>query len=80
MKEAILPVPDTFFEESKSPELIRCKDCKNRKKNKFCLKIMKYKEDYGYCDEAERKEEVRPYDHVWDMYLDEFEDEERKEE
>jgi len=57
MKEAILPVPDNFFEESKAAELIRCKDCKNRKKNKFCLKYMKYKLDDGYCDEAERREE-----------------------
>ncbi len=27
---------------------------------------------------AEGKEEIRPYDPIWDMYLDEFEDAEEK--
>ena len=36
-------------------ELIRCRDCKHRMHNKTCIKNMKRKPDYGYCDEGERK-------------------------
>lgn len=37
-------------------ELIRCKDCKHRMHDKTCIKNMKRKPDYGYCDEGERNE------------------------
>lgn len=35
--------------------VVRCKDCKQRKKNKFCLEHKRYeKDDDGYCHYGER--------------------------
>ena len=31
-------------------DLVRCRDCKKRKKNKFCLEHRRYeRDDNGYC-------------------------------
>ena len=38
-------------------EVVRCKDCKYRKKNTFCLHNMRYEDDNGFCSYGERKEE-----------------------
>ena len=36
-------------------ELVRCGECKYRKKNKFCLEHNRYeKNDGGYCHNGER--------------------------
>lgn len=35
-------------------EVVRCKDCKHRKKNTFCLKNMRYEDDNGFCSYGER--------------------------
>ena len=37
-------------------EVVRCKDCKHRKKNTFCLHNMRYEQDSGFCSYGERKE------------------------
>lgn len=38
-------------------EVIRCRECKRRKKNGFCLEHNRYeKNDNGYCSYGERKE------------------------
>ena len=40
-------------------EVIRCKYCANRKKNKFCLVNMRYeKDDNGFCSHGERKNDL----------------------
>lgn len=36
-------------------EVVRCKDCKHRKKNTFCLHNMRYEDDNGLCSYGERK-------------------------
>ena len=38
-------------------EVVRCKDCKHRKKNTFCLHNMRYEDDNGFCSYGERKDE-----------------------
>lgn len=38
-------------------EVVRCKDCKYRKKNTFCLHNMRYEDDNGFCSYGERAEE-----------------------
>ena len=43
----------TGIEEIVLGELIRCRDCRHRLKNKTCLRTMKRKPDDGYCDEGE---------------------------
>lgn len=35
-------------------EVVRCKDCTHRKKNKFCLHNMRYEDDNGFCSYGER--------------------------
>lgn len=35
-------------------EVVRCKDCKYRKKNTFCLHNMRYEDDKGFCSYGER--------------------------
>lgn len=35
-------------------EVVRCKDCKHRKKNTFCLHNMRYEDDNGFCSYGER--------------------------
>ena len=35
-------------------EVVRCKDCKYRKKNTFCLHNMRYEHDSGFCSYGER--------------------------
>lgn len=36
--------------------IVRCKDCKHRKKNGFCLEHNRYeKNDSGYCSYGERE-------------------------
>lgn len=37
-------------------EVVRCKDCKHRKKNTFCLHNMRYEDDNGFCSYGERAE------------------------
>lgn len=37
-------------------EVVRCKDCKHRKKNTFCLHNMRYEDNNGFCSYGERKE------------------------
>lgn len=39
---------------SNSVEVVRCKDCKYRKKNTFCLHNMRYEDDNGFCSYGER--------------------------
>lgn len=61
-----------------------CRNCKHGKYNDYHDTYFCYNtEDCSNWNKwAVRKEEIRPYDPIWDMYLDEFEDEdeERKEE
>lgn len=38
----------------KQGEIVRCKDCKHRKKNTFCLHNMRYEDDNGFCSYGER--------------------------
>ena len=38
----------------KQGEIVRCKDCKYRKKNTFCLHNMRYEDDNGFCSYGER--------------------------
>lgn len=41
-----------------SIEIVRCKECKHRKKNGFCLEHNRYeKNDNGYCSYGERESE-----------------------
>ena len=35
-------------------EVVRCKDCKHRKKNTFCLHNMRYEDDNGFCSYGDR--------------------------
>ena len=35
-------------------EVVRCKNCKHRKKNTFCLYNMRYEDDNGFCSYGER--------------------------
>lgn len=35
-------------------EVVRCKNCKHRKKNTFCLHNMRYEADNGFCSYGER--------------------------
>ena len=57
MKEYIVTEhPDFPYGEPKPQELIRCRDCKHRMHDKTCIKVMKRKPDYGFCDEGERNE------------------------
>lgn len=37
-------------------EVVRCKDCRHRKKNTYCLHNMRYEDDNGFCSYGERKE------------------------
>ena len=39
---------------SNSVEVVRCKDCKHRKKNTFCLHNMRYEDDNGFCSYGEK--------------------------
>ena len=39
-------------------DIVRCKECKHRKKNGFCLEHNRYeKNDNGYCSYGEREGE-----------------------
>lgn len=41
-----------------SIDIVRCKECKHRKKNGFCLEHNRYeKNDNGYCSYGEREGE-----------------------
>lgn len=59
MTEIIIKVDDSILELLKTRgmetryELIRCRNCRHRLKNKTCLRTMKRKPDDGYCDEGE---------------------------
>lgn len=37
-------------------EVVRCKNCKHRKKNTFCLHNMRYEDDNGFCSYGERED------------------------
>ena len=37
-------------------EVVRCKNCKHRKKNTFCLHNMRYEDDNGFCSYGERSD------------------------
>ena len=40
-----------------SIDIVRCKECTRRKKNKFCLEYMRYeKNEDGFCSYGERNE------------------------
>lgn len=62
MTEIIIKVSGEFLELAKAKgmedryELIRCRNCRHRLKNKTCLRTMKRKPDDGYCDEGEKDE------------------------
>ena len=61
MAEIIVDIGDNLVEtigcEFKS-ELVRCKECVHRKKNKFCLEHNRYeKNDDGFCSYGEREGE-----------------------
>ena len=58
MKEYIckeVPTDNGGYLEAET-ELIRCKNCVKRKKNKYCLQHKKYRQDEGYCDDAKPRE------------------------
>ncbi len=49
-----------FFALAHQPgiDIVRCGECKKRKKNKFCLEYMRYeKNDEGFCSYGEREGE-----------------------
>ena len=46
-----------FVDHAPSIDIVRCQDCKHRKKNGFCLEHNRYeKNDNGYCSYGERSE------------------------
>jgi len=46
--------------EAPSIDLVLCKECKKRKKNKFCLEHKRYeKNDNGFCSYGERLQSLR---------------------
>ena len=58
-QEAILIFNECILELINAPtadvvEVVRCKDCKYRKKNTFCLHNMRYEDDNGFCSYGER--------------------------
>lgn len=43
--------------DAPSIDIVRCNECKHRKKNGFCLEHNRYeKNDNGYCSYGERRE------------------------
>lgn len=47
----------TDIDEAPSIDIVRCKECKRRKENGFCLEHNRYeKNDNGYCSYGERRE------------------------
>ena len=61
MREVIMKVPSFSADYPKAPiyvaDLVRCKECKCRKKNGFCLEHNRYeKNDNGYCSYGVRLE------------------------
>ena len=45
-------------DDAPSIDIVRCKECKHRKKNGFCLEHNRYeKNDSGYCSYGEREGE-----------------------
>lgn len=58
------------IEEAPSIELIPCRECAKRKKNKFCLEHMRYeKDDDGFCSYGEREERQRLEGKNWTAAL-----------
>lgn len=60
MKEVIMQVAAYSSDYPKAPiyvaDLVRCKECKYRKKNGFCLEHNRYeKNDNGYCSYGVKK-------------------------
>lgn len=53
----LIELEEMYQQELTITKFIFCKDCANRKPNKFCLEAMKYKDDFEFCSCAERKEE-----------------------
>lgn len=41
----------------KALDIVECRECVKRKKNKFCLEHMRYERDDGYCSYGERESE-----------------------
>ena len=61
-------IPDNFtltignlratVNDAPSIDIVRCRECNKRKKNKFCLEHMRYeKDDDGFCSYGEREGE-----------------------
>ena len=46
-----------LIEDAPTIDIVRCKECTKRKKNKFCLEYMRYeKNEDGFCSYGERSE------------------------
>lgn len=54
--QALDAIFDNFINSADRVEVVRCKDCKHRKKNTFCLHNMRYEDNNGFCSYGERKE------------------------
>ena len=53
-----LYILNEYLKDAPSIDIVRCKECKYRKKNGFCLEHNRYeKNDNGYCSYGERSEE-----------------------
>ena len=49
-----------IIDSAPSIDIVRCKECKRRKKNGFCLEHNRYeKNDNGYCSYGVRLEQFR---------------------
>lgn len=49
---------EEVIKDAPSIDIVRCKECKKRKKNKFCLEHKRYeKDDEGFCSYGEREGE-----------------------
>ena len=45
-----------IIKDEPSIDIVRCGECKKRKKNKFCLEHMRYeKDDNSFCSYGERR-------------------------
>lgn len=56
-KSTVIPILKGMADLPRT-DIVRCGECKNRKKNKFCLEYMRYeKNDEGFCSYGERIEE-----------------------
>lgn len=55
--QALDEIFDNFINSADRVEVVKCKDCKHRKKNTFCLHNMRYEDDNGFCSYGEKTDE-----------------------